>query len=122
MPVEYEITIEADEADYHGNCMASGDDAVDRESEQWITDQLNSGNELAWCWIEVRASFEGFEGTDSLGGVSVRNRAELDELIKDHGMKENALASLCQNIEATVPRCEARIVAARAALKSLEEG
>lgn len=92
MPIEYEIRIEPEEMDYHGNCSAIDPD-TDRENEQWITDQLSSGNGLAWCWVEIKATFEGYEGSDSLGGCSYKSRADLEEgLIPE--MKENALANL----------------------------
>lgn len=122
-PVEYEITIEPEEMDYHGNCSAI-DEETDRENEQWVTDQLNSGNELAWCWVGVRATFGEYHGDDSLGGISCKNRKDLDALIKEHGMHENALASLKARLKAiadnAVKNAREDERKAHAALKALE--
>ena len=121
-PVEYEITIEPEEMDYHGNCSAI-DEETDRENEQWVTDQLNSGNECAWCWVGVRATFGEYHGDDSLGGISCKNHEDLEALIKGHGMYENALANLKERLtyvaERAVPKAEEEAKQARAALKTI---
>src|SRR3990172_8959473 len=92
MPVEYEIKVEAEQEDYHGNVSAI-DDATDRENEQWVTDELNRGNEAAWCSVVVIARFEGFQGIDSLGGCSYKSMKDLEKNLLPE-MKENALESL----------------------------
>lgn len=56
-----------------GNCMASGDDAVDREAEKWIRRQLDGGNDWAWCRVEVRGTWRGLEAVDHLGGCSYKS-------------------------------------------------
>ena len=120
MPVEYEIKVEAEQEDYHGNVSAI-DDATDRENEQWVTDELNRGNDLAWCSVLVYAKIDGFEGWDSLGGVSCRNQADLDEVIESHDMRGEALADLKRRLGNTEGECKARMLAARKALKALEK-
>jgi hypothetical protein len=95
--VSYEITIEPEDMDFRGNCSARGTE-VDRETEQWIADELRAGNECAWCWVKVVARFEGYQGEDSLGGVSYRSRAELYEWLIP-GMKGEARARLRNAIE-----------------------
>ena len=95
--VTYEIVIEPEDMDFRGNCSARGTE-VDRETEQWIADQLIGGNECAWCWVKVVARFEEYTGEDSLGGCSYRSRADLDaELIP--GMRGEARAVLRNAIE-----------------------
>jgi hypothetical protein len=123
MPVEYEIKVEPEDIDYHGNCMASGDDAVDRETEEWIASELDRGNIAAWCSVVVFARFEDFEGIDSLGGCSYKSMTDLEEnLIPE--MKKNALASLKAHmqraIEFSVRDAKEHVKTARKALKALE--
>lgn len=53
-----EITVHArqDDTPVRGNAMASGDDAADREMENWILTRLLDGDEWAWADVEVRAT------------------------------------------------------------------
>jgi hypothetical protein len=123
MPVEYEITIEDEELDFRGNYIASGDDAYDRKCEEWIASELDRGNQAAWCWVCVTARFEGFKGSDSLGGCSYKSMKDLEKnLIPE--MKVNARADLLANIRraSTEAVKDARAYArkAKAALKALE--
>ena len=95
--VSYEVTIEPEDMDFHGNCSA-WDPETDRKAEQWIEDELARGNGYAWCWVKVVARFEGYEGEDSCGGCSYSSRASLDQdLIPE--MKEEARAVLRNAIE-----------------------
>ena len=96
--VTYEVTIEPEDMDFRGNCSAI-DPKTDRETEQWIADQLVGGNELAWCWVKVVARFEDYTGEDSIGGCSYASRAELDECLIIPDMKERARAALRNAIE-----------------------
>src|SRR3990172_11526141 len=121
--VTYEITIEPEDMDFRGNCSAI-DPKTDRETEQWIADQLVGGNELAWCWVKVVARFEDYTGEDSIGGCSYASRAELDaDLIPK--MKAEARARLRDGIEYRTrnavrdARAEAR--KAKAALAKLDK-
>ena len=123
MPVEYEVKIEPEDIDYHGNCMASGDEAQDRECEEWIASELDSGNIAAWCSVVVFARFEGFQGIDSLGGCSYKSMKDLEkDLIPE--MKENALASLKAHMQRainfSVKDAQEHVKAACKALKALE--
>jgi hypothetical protein len=40
----------------------------------WIYDQLNSGNEWAWCMVKVTAEYDCKEGKDYLGACSYENK------------------------------------------------
>ena len=122
MPVDYEVMIEPEDLDYHGNCMASGDEAMDREVEEWIKTELARGNECAWCSVTVKAIFEDYEGYDSLGGCSYSSRADLEkDLIPE--MKRNALAALrveLHRVQTEVPKNARKAArAAKAALARL---
>lgn len=63
------LKCEDEDIPYVGNCSAI-DPETDRKQEQWIRDQLASGNEWAWCSTHVRATYRGFVGDDYLGGCS----------------------------------------------------
>jgi hypothetical protein len=116
MPVEYEIKVEAEQEDYRG-------DFSDSRDVQWVTNELNRGNQAAWCWVCVTARFEGFEGVDSLGGCSYESMKDLEKnLIPE--MKVNARSDLLANIRraSTEAVKDARAYAhkAKTALKALE--
>lgn len=80
-----------------GNACAI-DDETDRATEQMIYDQLDNGNEWAWCLIKVTAKYKGIEGTDYLGGCSYKskNDFEKDSYYKD--MKQAAFTDLVNNL------------------------
>ena len=93
--VTFTLEIEPEDLEIRGNALASGDDAEDREAEDSIIAQLESGNLWAWCSVKVTATAGGVEGVDYLGGCSYRDTAEF---IQPGGyyddMKAEALAEL----------------------------
>lgn len=124
MQVEYTITCEPELEPIAGNAMASGDETVDRETEAWIIDQLERGNEWAWCIVKVTASVEldgeRFEGADYLGCCSYDSEADF---VGDGNtgyfpdMKAAALADL----EKTLERARDRGQTAALVRKHLQE-
>lgn len=105
---EVEFTLEClpEETPIEGNALVSGDDEQDRAHEQWVRDQLESGNEWAWCTVKVTARFNGFEGSDYLGCcsyLSERDFCEVDGYYPQ--MREEALSRLNEEIA----RIDARI-------------
>ena len=66
------LNCEPEDIDFVGNCSAH-DPETDAKQEQWIREQLNSGNEWAWCYVRVTATYYGLHGTDGLGGCSYEN-------------------------------------------------
>jgi hypothetical protein len=74
------------------------DMAPDTDDNQWIYDQLASGNDYAWCCVVVKATWGGFTGHDSLGGCSYESRASLEQGIADHGMRDEALLDLTNRV------------------------
>jgi len=92
--VEYSVEIQVSDIPLKGNVQVSNDDEADKKAEQWVENQLDLGNEYAWCDVVVYARVCGHEGFDSLGACTASSRNELDALIKDHEMHKNALDDL----------------------------
>jgi hypothetical protein len=59
-----------------GNVMASGDDAQDREAEEIIRKDYESGNEWAWCVAKVTGSWMGLSHSTYLGGCSYKSKED----------------------------------------------
>jgi hypothetical protein len=103
--VEFSLTCEPEDVPLEGNVLASGDDEEDRKAEQWVRDQLDSGNEWAWCTVKVTATWGDFEGVDYLGCCSYRSEAEFktpDGYWPD--MRRAALADLNAQVKAAAQR------------------
>lgn len=100
--VEFIIECQEEFVPVQGNAMVSGDDAVDKEVEDKIINDFNSGNLWAWCTVRVAAKWKEFEGDDYLGCCSYNSEEEFksDGYFKD--MKQNALDELNKNISLTV--------------------
>ncbi len=85
-----------------GNAMCSGDEEADKEYEQQLIARLERGDTSAWCMIIVKAFWNGYEGFDSLGCVTLSEEAGLpekcEEEVRDtaeqNEMYDQALASL----------------------------
>lgn len=106
---EVSFTVEciAEETPVHGNAMASGDPAADREVEDWIRRELDTGNLWAWCTVRVTAHWRGLQGVDHLGCCSYRNEAEFRApggYFED--MKDRALDDLNRRIAESVRTLE----------------
>ncbi len=86
---------------YIGN-FSEIDEETDRENEEWIRDQLNRGNEWAWCFIEVRAEHRslGISGASYLGCCSYLSEEEFITNSGDYyeGMKAEAIEQLADEI------------------------
>lgn len=95
---EYSIECLPEDMPFVGNCMASGDDEVDAEAEQWIRDQLDAGNEWAWCCVKVTATFKGLEATDYLGGCSYKGEADF----KSGGYYDDMIAAVTADLKAQI--------------------
>ena len=78
-----EITIEClpEEIEIEGNASC-WNDGTDEAYAQSIRDDLERGNDWAWCQVKVTATFEGMSASDYLGGCSY----ESEHAFKDpHG-------------------------------------
>ena len=89
------ILIRPEDLQLRGNCLASGDAAEDERAAVEIEGQLDSGNDWAWCAVEVRAEWKGLESSDYLGGCSYRNEADFKISGYYDDMKDAALSELC---------------------------
>lgn len=103
--VTYSIECLPEHTGVRGNAMASGDDAADKEDENRIIADLESGNEWAWCCVKVTATWNGFTGKDYLGCCSY---ASEDDFKVEGGyyddMKQQALEDLHRNVAGTLER------------------
>jgi len=66
--IEISISAEQDDMQVRGNALTSGDDELDRETEDGILSRLDRGDVWAWACVTVRGRFESLEASDSLGG------------------------------------------------------
>lgn len=112
--VTFEVFCEPEDQPIEGNAMASGDDRFDEECYQWIRNEIDRGNEWAWCMVTVTASITmtvkrkgrvdevvKLEGRDHLGGCSYKSKADFcqpDCYYDD--MKAKALADLQAKLDA----------------------
>jgi hypothetical protein len=74
---------------------------VDFENElakDKFRDELSSGV-LENLWIKVSAQLCGETGTDSLGGCIVGKGYQIDHIVEEYGMIENALLDLENNLK-----------------------
>jgi hypothetical protein len=90
---------EPEDTPIRGNAIASGDDAIDRETEDALIADVESGNDWAWCIVIVRASFAGQEGYATLGACSYKSAADF-EANSDYyeDMREQALDNLTDDV------------------------
>lgn len=85
-----------------GNASAI-DDETDAQVEREILEQLDSGNEWAWCTIKVSLKWKGYEGTDYLGACSYKSKKDFIEA-NDYfpDMVAIAFNDLVDNIESDI--------------------
>jgi hypothetical protein len=63
------------------DCQVKGnasciDPETDKANEDWIINQLESGNDWAWCTTKVTASYAGLDGVDYLGCCSYHSEKD----------------------------------------------
>lgn len=97
--VEFDIHCMEESTPIKGNVMASGDDKEDAAAEQWVIDQLYSGNSWAWCTVKVTANYRGLEGSDYLGCCSYRSTPDFMNDAYFNDMKQTAYNDLIQQIK-----------------------
>lgn len=85
-----------------GNASAI-DDETDAQVEREILEQLDSGNEWAWCTIKVSLKWKGYEGTDYLGACSYKSKKDfIDANDYFPDMVAIAFNDLVDNIESDI--------------------
>lgn len=101
--VHFEVEAKPEHMAVRGNALASGDDKEDRECEDAIIADLESGNEWAWCCVKVTGTFHALEAFTYLGGCSYANKADF---CADDGylpsMKDEVLEDLQKQIDELV--------------------
>ncbi len=115
--VDFHIKIEVDATPLVGNVLASGDDDKDRQAVEYVRAQLDVGNTWAWAYVEVEASWAGFDGMDCQGGVSTSHgkafaddddgdmvRAAVEDLLNQINLAGWRLAASPESIAAAVER------------------
>lgn len=97
--VEFALGLFPYETPITGNVLASGDYDADQAAEKWVRDQLEAGNEWAWCVVCVTARWAGFEGDDFSGSVSCESFAAFakDKKLLE-SMIDEAVADLLKQI------------------------
>lgn len=100
--VQIEVFIEPEEMEINGNASAV-DPVTDAEAFAWIRDQLDRGNEWAWCSVKVEVRYNDIVATEYLGGCSYRDEKEF----RDGGYFDQMVSECLDtiNAELTVPTC-----------------
>lgn len=111
--VEVTLTSEPEEEDYRGNCSAI-DDETDRETERWISDQLQRGNDWAWCWVKVEVAWYGFRAVDTLGMCSYLSEADFRT---PGGYFDDMVSECLRHINAAYERAQGTAVGLARALQ-----
>lgn len=105
--VTFTVEIEPEHIPVRGNCLASGDDAADREYEDEILERLECGDESAWCVLVVTATAsDGTEGRNTLGCCSLSREYTAKQCAKDQGMHDDALAALNAELAHACRACD----------------
>lgn len=96
---EFKISIENEYSSIEG-AFASGDDEFDKKMVKDIEEQLDNGNQWAWCWVNVKCLYKGLTGVDSLGACSYKDEADFKEPGGYYDdMKQAAYDDLIQQIK-----------------------
>jgi hypothetical protein len=99
--VTFKILCEPEEASIKGNASAI-DPKTDRETEDFIQKELDSGNEWAWCTVTVVACWKNHRGYDSLGCCCYKSEKDFKKDAYCSDMKARALENLNANIAETL--------------------
>ena len=73
--VEFTIRCDPEDLPYVGFCSRVNA-VIDKQTELWIHQQLERGNEWAWCFVTVMATWQSIVGHSCLGGCSYRSEEE----------------------------------------------
>ena len=98
--VTFTVHIESETTPVEGNASAWGD-GTDEPYWQSIRERLEQGDIWAWCSVEVRADWNGYTGSDYLGGCCYADEADFRQpggYFDD--MKVAALAQLNDKVRA----------------------
>jgi hypothetical protein len=101
--IYFEIECMPEDVPLRGNCSAI-DPETDAETERMIIEQLEAGNEWAWCTVKVTARIEGIdlEGTDYLGCCSYKSESDFMACGYFADMKSVAKRDLLEKIRESI--------------------
>jgi len=75
---EFSDDVFTEDVPFEGNCSAI-DAETDKQSEDWIRQELASGNLCAWCCYAVTAKLCGYKESVYLGGCSYKSFQDLHD-------------------------------------------
>ena len=94
-----EIEIEAlpEHASIDGNCSAL-DEEANKEAARWVRQELDNGNQWAWCVAKVTVSYQEVEASSYLGCCSYKSQE--DFMIGGYyvDMLQEAIEELASNL------------------------
>ena len=70
--VDVDLQVEPEDHSYEG-------DFDDETCKAWIRDQLERGNEWAWCSVKLSVTYKGITCCDYLGGCSYESKKSFVE-------------------------------------------
>lgn len=103
--VEVELTIDTDEHGPEG-CFATDEPDKDEELVREIRERVASGDVWAWCTVTVEARWNGFVGTDVLGGCSYKDEADFKE---EGGYYQQMVAEALDELNRSIAEMDSRI-------------
>lgn len=104
--IHWQLDCLPDDTRIEGNALASGDDVADRAQERWVHDQLDSGNQWAWCTVRLTGRYKGLESVDTLGCCSYLDENDFRQpggYFDD--MQSNVLADLQCQLDELLAEC-----------------
>ena len=107
--VTFKVSIEPEDIPVRGNACAI-DPETDKATEDTILAELDRGNVAAWCIIVVRASWNEFSSAAYLGECSYATEKEAIKDVESYDLKDQALATLNEDIQATFEKLSALII------------
>lgn len=90
------IVIHPEDSPIRGNLVASGDDALDKQLEDAVIEELEH-NPWAWCVVEVKASWLGLQASTFLGCCSYRSESDFKVDGYYNDMVEEVIKELAKN-------------------------
>lgn len=97
--VEFTIECLPEEQPIKGNAISTGDEDEDQRVENAIFQQLDNGNEWAWCCVKVTASYRGLTAEDYLGCCSYADKKDFEKDMYFKDMKQTTYKELIKQIE-----------------------
>lgn len=78
----------------------------DAECRKWIRDQLDSGNQWAWCMVVVRAQWNKFQGEATLGCCSYKSQ---EDFVQNSGYYEDLCMEAMNDLQESLEKIAGRL-------------